>query len=67
MRTIRKRLTCVNRGNIDKNEIAMSRIVERYIEKMNKKRWILSEIYTGDCFLKFEAIVYMTKKNYVSI
>jgi len=65
MRTIRKRLTCVNRGPSveahQKNMIAIQKIIDRYVAKMNKKGWKLGEIFTGDAMFQYEAIVYMTK------
>ena len=65
MATIRKRLSCVNRGSgiecARKNETAIYKIIDRYLEKMFGRGWLLDQIYTGDSFLQYEAIIYMYK------
>ena len=39
MRTIRKRLTCVNRNDGEKNRVAMQSVIDRYVSKMQSKGW----------------------------
>jgi hypothetical protein len=59
MKYLRKRITCVNRNNSEKNETAIAKIKQRCIEKMALKGWshdVDKEDYcSGDCMLKYEA------------
>lgn len=65
MRSLRKRLTCVNRGTSSeariKNDIAIQKVIDRYVGKMNERGWTLREHFIGDSFFQVEAILYMTK------
>ncbi len=62
MRRIKKRLTIVNRNNSDLNIIAMKKVVDRYVEKMEAKGWKKEDFYLeGDAFFQYEAYVYMNK------
>lgn len=61
MRSITKRLTCVNRGDDSQNNAAMQKIVDRYIAKMSKRGWTLVNEFRGNCFLKYEAVLELIK------
>lgn len=63
MRHTRKRLTCANRNDGLKNEIAIKKIIDRHVEEMNEKGWKLDHITSGDSFFHYEAYVHMTKEN----
>lgn len=65
MRTIRKRLVCVNRNNHDKNRCAIGKIQERYLSKMAAKGWELYEdgqITEGNSMFYWERYITIVKK-----
>lgn len=65
MRTLRKRLSVSNRNEDTANKIAIHKVVKRYVEKMKSKGWELDQIFTGDSFLEYQAIVWLYKaKNH---
>lgn len=63
MRTLTKRLTCVNRDDSAKNHAAIEAVISRYVAKMEKKGWKLDPSYRfgGNAFLKYEAYIRLTK------
>lgn len=61
MRTITKRLTCVNRGNDTQNEVAIQKIVDRYVAKMSVRGWKLVNEFRGNAFLKYESVLELVK------
>lgn len=71
MRTLRKRLTCVNRGSstVDQkaNETAIAKVRDRYTQKMQAKGWYwveeLAQETSGDCFSRYELYTTMYKPN----
>jgi len=71
MRTLRKRLTCANRGNstVDQeaNEIAITKIRDRYIQKMREKGWFwredLAQETSGNSFFQYELYTTLYKPN----
>ena len=71
MRTTRKRLTCVNRDNNDKNHIAIDKIMKRYIKKMKNSGWYYyysaAARAEGDSFFVYERYITIYKPNLRSL
>jgi hypothetical protein len=67
MRTLRKRLTCVNRDNCEKNSEAINKVAARYVEKMRAKGWKYSEqaayICAGNAMFQYELYLTIYKIN----
>lgn len=63
MRVIVKRLTCVNRGDSEQNQRAISKIVDRYVQKMASKGWTVDESYrtAGNAYFRYEAYIRLHK------
>mgnify|MGYP003153327055 CR=1 FL=1 len=61
MRSLTKRLTVVQRNNHEENQIAIEKVRSRYISKMEKKGWVVDQIFEGNDFLLFESVVEMHK------
>lgn len=63
MRTITKRLKCVNRGDTAKNWEAIEKVEARYVAKMQAKGWVVDESYrcAGNAMFNFELIIRMNK------
>jgi hypothetical protein len=61
MRSIKKHLTVVNRGNYDENKTAFNKVCDRYIAKMQKNGWNHDYTSCGDEFLKFGGYVHLYK------
>ena len=61
MREAIKRLTCVNRDDLNKNVDALEKIIDRHIKKMKAKGWKLAYIRAGSSCLYTDAYVHMTK------
>lgn len=70
MRTLRKRFTCTNRNDVTKNEIAIKKVSDRYIEKMTAKGWFLfkdlADVRTGNAMFKYEMYISIYKPNFNS-
>ncbi len=64
MRLIRKRVTCVNRGDDTKNQKAIEKVMQNYLKKMEAKGWRLfanpgdeedaGYISEGNAFFRYE-------------
>ena len=67
MRYLRKRVTCVNRGNEGDNQTAINKIKQRYIAKMALRGWIHTEstedAASGDSMMKYEAYFTIMKPS----
>ncbi len=65
MRTITKRLTCINRGDYAKNWEAISKIEASYLAKMTARGWKVDPSYrcAGNAMFKFELIIRLTKNK----
>jgi len=67
MRYLRKRVTCRNADNYEKNRERISKISDRYISKMKKRGWIYieSEAYPtgGNVFFHYERYFTILKPN----
>ena len=63
MRELRKRLTCVNRGNSDANKKAMLPIIARYCNKMAMSGWKASTEWqsNGNDFFVWEHYISLYK------
>jgi hypothetical protein len=64
MRYLRKRLTCVNRKTEQESIVAMNKVEKKYVDKMQKKGWTLSDEQKteGNCMLLWERYITMIKK-----
>ncbi|MDX8400926.1 MAG: hypothetical protein R8K20_11875 [Gallionellaceae bacterium] len=67
MREIRKRLTCANRHDQEKNNIAIHNVLETYVSKMEQKGWIFVDrwagISSGNSFFQYELYVSLSKPS----
>lgn len=59
MRTIYKKLKCINRSDSAQNKTAIAKVIDRYVKKMAAKGWTLDESYYSDGNEYFTYIAYI--------
>jgi len=67
MKSLRKRLTCVNRSCSLKNDLAIEKVKSAYINKMESKGWYFNKeaalITSGNCFFYYELYLTLYSPN----